>query len=75
MKITELTNLFVGYNKSEDFRVLICALDSEEAMNIVRGYAACAHLSSDPSDWSISELKDVNTHFDCDYVITSGDES
>ncbi len=75
MKITELTNLFVGYNESEDFRVLICALDEQEAMNIVRSYATDAHLSSDPSDWDISEFKDVDTHFDCDYVITSGDES
>lgn len=32
------TNLFIGYNEEEDFRVLICALDIEEANEIARQF-------------------------------------
>ena len=30
MKVTDMTNLWVGYNEEEDFRVLICAQDEQE---------------------------------------------
>ena len=30
MKANELTNLWVGYNRAEDFRVLVCASDPLE---------------------------------------------
>ena len=34
----EFTNLFIGYNEEEDFRILICAFDREEAQNLVDEY-------------------------------------
>lgn len=72
MKITELSNLFVAYNEKENFRMLICALDNLEAMEIARGYAADTDMSTNPNDWNISEFTDVNTNFDCDYAVSNG---
>lgn len=62
------TNLFVGYNEEEDFRILICAFDKEEAAELAREYCFDAGLSgyfviSEP------EGKIDDMHFDCDYVI------
>ena len=72
MTIDEMTNLFVGYNEYEDMRILICAFDEGEAMEVARDYAMDTGLSSDPSDWTITEYEDVTMDFNCDYVITDG---
>ena len=69
MKVTELTNLWVGYNKTENFRVLICALDQEEAQEIADGYCLDGHFEG---KFEVTEFDDLDTHFDCDYVIASG---
>lgn len=71
MRIYEMQNLFIAYNKDEDFRILICALDKYEADELARGYALDAHLEG---KWEISEPNDNinNIHFDCDYVISGG---
>ena len=69
MKACDMTNLFVGYNKTEDFRILICALDKEEAAELARCYGFDASLEG---SWEISEFSDMDTKFDADYVITGG---
>lgn len=71
MKWHEMQNIFVGYNEEEDFRILICAFDKQEAYEIVREYAFDANLEG---EWEISETTadSNNTHFDCDYIITGG---
>ena len=40
MKITNMTNLWIGYNCKEDFRVLICAEDEIEAQRIANEYCS-----------------------------------
>lgn len=70
MKITELTNLFIGHMEDEDFTVLICALDEQEAMDIAREYANDSGFNSDPDNITIEDFADTKTHFDCDYVLT-----
>ena len=67
MKVTDLDNLYVGYNEKEKFRVLICAFDKQEAYEIAAEYGSDSNLEG---EWEISEFSDVNTSFDCDYVIT-----
>ena len=65
MKIHEMTNLFVGYNETEDFKILICAFDVIEAQELAREYGHEANLKG---SWKILE-PDVGDRFDCDYVI------
>ena len=65
MKVHEMTNLFVGYNEEENFRIIICASDSTEAHELARQYGFDSKLKG---SWEIQGL-DIDTHFDCDYVI------
>lgn len=62
------TNLFIGYNREEDFRILICAFDEEEALELANEYRFDAGLEG---HFEIEEIEDeiTNIHFDCDYVI------
>ena len=69
MKITDLNHLWVGYNEKEDFRVLICALDEQDAQEIANNYCLDSHMNG---KFEISEFSDINTNFDCDYVLTNG---
>lgn len=64
-------NLFSGYNQEEDFRILICAIDKEEAGRLAEEYRLDSKLSG---RFEIEETeKEVhNMHFDCDHVITYG---
>ena len=32
------TNLFIGYNRTEDFKILICAFDKLEASELAEAY-------------------------------------
>ena len=67
MKVTDMTNLYVGYNKEEDFRILICSVEGEkEAQRLANDYADDSNLKG---EFEIQEFNDINTHFDCDYVI------
>lgn len=66
MKINELTNLYVGYSKVDDFRVLICASDEAEAQEVANIYLSDTHLEG---TFEITEFKDINTRFDCDYIL------
>lgn len=67
MKINELTNLWVGYNETENFRVLIVASDKEEAQEIADDYCSASQMGG---NFTIKEFLDVNECFDCDYALT-----
>ncbi len=70
MRINEINGLFVAYNHPENFRILVCAQDKEEAMELAVEYFFEGNFPNhDPDNIEISEFSDVNTHFDCDYVI------
>lgn len=69
MIITDLNNLYVGYNETENFRILICALDVQEAQEIANEYRFDSNMCG---SFEITEFTDINTHFDCDYVVTGG---
>ena len=62
------TNLFIGYNAKEDFRILICAFDKEEAQELANEYR-CDSGFEDRFEIFESENGIDNIHFDCDYVI------
>ena len=65
MKITELKNLYSGYNKDNDFRILIAATCESDAYNLAYGYGEDAKLDG---EWEITPAKE-NMNFDCDYTI------
>lgn len=71
MKVTDMTNLWVGYNEEEDFRVLICAQDKQEARQIANGYRVDTLMEG---TFEITEFTDVNVRIDCDYVLTYNPE-
>ena len=71
MKVTDMTNLWVGYNEEEDFRVLICAQDEQEARQIANGYRVDTLMEG---TFKITEFTDVNVRIDCDYVLTYNPE-
>lgn len=62
------TNLFIGYNKKEDFRILICAFDEVEAKELADEYRCDSNLDG---DFVIEDTENGidNIHFDCDYII------
>lgn len=64
-------NLFMGYNKEEDFRILICAFSKEEAADIAREYAVDSKLEG---EFEITAFEEDITemYFDCDYIIAGG---
>lgn len=66
--MAKFTNLFIGYNPEEDFRILICAADEQDASEYAEQYRIDSHMDgkfeiSEPTS-GIDEI-----HFDCDYVI------
>lgn len=71
MKVTDMTNLWVGYNEEEDFRVLICAQDEQEARQIANGYRVDTLMEG---TFEITEFTDVSVRIDCDYVLTYNPE-
>lgn len=67
MKINNMTNLYVGYNEKENFKILICSFDGKEgAEKIAEEYRIDTEMDG---TFGISEFTDINIHFDCDYVI------
>lgn len=70
--LASFTNLFIGYNKEENFRILICAWDESEAEELAEGYRIDAKMDG---KFVISEPQtdDCNDAYSCDYVISSGD--
>jgi len=72
MKINQLFNLWVAYNATEDFQVLVIADCEVEALEVAKGYFEDANMLTD--EIQITEFEDVNTRFDCDYAIYRGQE-
>lgn len=62
------TILFSGYNEVEDFRILIRAVDKEQANRLAEEYRLDSKFNG---SFEIQEIKNGigNMHFDCDYVI------
>ena len=69
MKIHELKGLWVANNTKENFKILIVALDAEEAMELARGYFNDSGMDSFPENIEISAFDDMGIEFDCDYVV------
>jgi len=66
MKIEDMTNLFIGYNDAENFRVLICALDEIEASEIATQYCFASRMEG---TFIIKEF-DPTVNIDCDYILS-----
>ena len=60
--------MFIGYNKEEDHRILICAHDIEEAQELAEEYRYDVHLDG---GFDIKKVQGGidDIHFDCEYVI------
>ena len=69
MKVNELENLYVGHNETEDFKILVCALDRIEAQDIANEYCLDSHMEG---RFEITEFDNTETQFDCDYVLMGG---
>ena len=67
MKINDISGLYVGRNKEEKFNVLICASDEFEAQAVANSYLADSGLCG---SFEIEEFEDIETRFDCDYILT-----
>lgn len=64
----KFTNLYEGYNKTEDFRILICAFDRNDAQELADGYCLESDLEG---SFEIGDVGSIDeTHYDCDYVIS-----
>lgn len=63
MKVTEL-NLWVG--DVNGFKFLICAEDEDNAIAVAEDYQTDAGLDG---ALQVKYFNDVNTSFDCDYVV------
>ena len=63
------TNLWVGYNAKEDFRILIVAWDEKVARMMATEYCRDAGLDGffevEKFEGDMSHI-----HFDCDYIIS-----
>lgn len=69
MKAHEMQNLWVGINRKENFKALICAIDIQEATEIARGYRLDTGMDG---EFEIVDFDNQDTKFDCDYVLTNG---
>lgn len=70
MRIQDIDGLYVGYNETEDFRVLIYADSLFFAERIADKYRIDSGLEG---SFKVSELDDkgINDCFDCDHILTS----
>ena len=66
MKVTDMNNLWIGYNEEEDFNILICANEEKEAQGIADEYAKDMGLKG---KFVIGDF-DIDTCIDCDYILT-----
>ena len=66
MKITDMNNLWLGCNETEDFNILICANEEKEAQKIADEYCKDALLKG---KFVIGDV-DINSRIDCDYILT-----
>lgn len=66
MKITDIEGLYVATN-TDGFKILVASDDSFDAKTKAENYFGDAGISSESV--KVEEFADVDTHFDCDYVI------
>lgn len=66
MKITELEGLYVA-TSTDNFKILVASDDSFDAKTKAENYFGDAGIN--PENVKVEEFSDVNTHFDCNYVI------
>lgn len=70
MKVTDMNNLWIAIAKKENFKILIVALDKEEAMEVARSYFDDSNMDSNPSNIDILEF-DNDEDIDADYIMTA----
>lgn len=70
MKINELSGLYVVKNENENFTILVAALDYQEAIEIAKEYFIDSDMNYE--ELSVCNFSNINTQFDCDYIITQG---
>lgn len=70
MKINELSGLYVVKNEKENFTILVAALDYQEAIELAKEYFIDSDMNYE--ELSVCDFSDINTQFDCDYIITQG---
>lgn len=70
MKINELSGLYVVKNENENFTILVAALDYQEAIENAKEYFIDSDMNYE--ELSVCNFSDINTQFDCDYIITQG---
>ena len=68
MKVNELSGLYVVENKKENFKILVAALDEQEAMEIARDYFMESHMEHE--NLTVHKLKDDDTNIYCYYIDT-----
>lgn len=67
MKVNEIEGLYVGYNRTENFRILIATYDGiEKAKELADEYCNDGNFTG---EFEVTEFTNVNTKFDCDYII------
>jgi hypothetical protein len=69
MKINEIEGLWCATNIKEDFTILVVALEEIEAKEIAIGYFDDSNMSVQPDEIKITKFTDLDTQFDCDYVV------
>lgn len=66
MKVNELLNLWVCFHKEENFNVLVCACDENEAEDVIKGY--CKDTGMTPN-FEIKRFENLDTDLDCNHVL------
>ena len=66
MKITDIEGLYVA-TSTDNFKILVASDDSFDAKTKAENYFGDAGINSE--NIKVEEFADVNTHFDCDYVV------
>lgn len=69
MKINEFNNLWCAKYEKENFTICVLAVDIYEAMEVAMEYFNDSQWEVTNEDITITRFRDMNTHFDCDYVI------
>lgn len=67
MSICDMTNLYVGYNDVEDFRVLIFASDVNNANEIAEEYRKDSDMQG---VFDVGCYHNKQIRFDCDYILS-----
>ena len=60
------THLFIGYNEEEDFSILICAFDKDEAQELANEYRFDSNLNG---AFEVKEVESGIDNINFDYVI------